>query len=58
MFVANGSTTPITSASTYAGVLYRDTVRVAFTYSDGLDIMEADIQNSGIHNAHLQDPIS
>ena len=54
-FVANRSTTPITSASTYTGVLSRETVRVAFTYAsfNGLDIMASDI-----HNSYLQVPIS
>ena len=44
-FVANGSTTPITSASTYTGVVSIETVRIAFIYEDfnGLDIMAADI---------------
>ena len=54
-FVANGSKTPDLVASTYAGVVSRETVRIAFTYAalNGLDIMAADIQN-----AYLQAPIS
>ena len=54
-FFANGSTTPIKSASTYAGVVSRETVRIAFMYTalTGLDIMAADIQNS-----YPQAPIS
>ena len=53
--VANGAKTPDLVASTYAGVVSRETVRIAFTYAalNGLDIMAADIQN-----AYLQAPIS
>ena len=32
-FVSNGYSTPITSATTYAEVLSRETVSVAFTYT-------------------------
>ena len=54
-FVANGSTTSIKSASTYARVLSRETINIAFTYAalNGLNIMADDI-----HNAYLQAPIS
>ena len=54
-FFANGSTTPITTDSTYAGVVSIETVRIEFTYGslNGLDIMASDI-----HNAYLQAPIS
>ena len=54
-FVVNGSTTPITSASTYAGVVSIETVRISFPYAvlNDLDIMAADINNS-----YLQYPIS
>ena len=54
-FVANGSTTPITSASTYSGVVYREAVRISFAYAvlNDLYIMAADIQNS-----YLKAPIS
>ena len=54
-FVSNGSTTPKTSASKYAGLVFRETLRIAFTYTalNGLDIMASDI-----HNAYLQALIS
>lgn len=54
-FVANGSKTPDLVASTYAGVVSRETVRIAFTYAalNGLDILASDIQN-----AYLQAPVS
>ena len=53
-FVANESTNPTTSPITYAGLLSRDTVQIAFTYTtlNGLDIMSAD------KNAYLQALIS
>lgn len=52
-FVANGSKTPDLDTSGYAGVVSRETVRIALTYAalNGLDIMTADIQN-----AYLQAP--
>ena len=54
-FVANGSKTPEPEMSTYAGVVSRETVRIALTYAslNGLDIMSSDIQN-----AYLQAPIT
>ena len=54
-FVANGSKTPNPATSTYAGVVSRESVRIAFVYAalNELDIMAADIQN-----AYLTDPIS
>ena len=54
-YVANGSKTPNPISSTYAGVVSRETVRIAFTYAalNGLDIMAADIRN-----AYLQAPIT
>ena len=54
-FVSNGCTTMITLASTYAGVVSRERVRIEFTYRslNGLDIMADDIENS-----YLQAPIS
>lgn len=54
-FVANGSKTKDLSTSTYAGVVSRETVRIAFTYAalNGLDVMAADIKN-----AYLQAPIT
>ena len=53
-FVANGSKTPAVEHS-YAGVVSRETVRIAFTLAvlNGIDIMAADILN-----AYLQAPIS
>ena len=52
-FVANGAMTPDPKDSCYAGVVSRETVRIAFTYAAlmGLDIMASDIQN-----AYLQAP--
>ena len=54
-FFVNGPTTPITPAKMYAGVVYREAVRIAFTYAElnGIDIMEYDIQND-----YLYAPIS
>jgi hypothetical protein len=54
-YVANGAKTPDPIASTYAGVVSRETVRIAFTYAalNGSDILAADIRN-----AYLQAPIS
>jgi hypothetical protein len=53
--VANGSKTPEPEMSTYAGVVSRETVRVALVYAalNGLDLMSSDIQN-----AYLQAPIT
>ena len=47
--------TPDPDGSTYAGVVSRDSVRIAFTYAalNSLDVMAADIQN-----AYLQAPSS
>ena len=54
-FVENFSTTPMTSSSTYAGVVSREMVSISFKYAalSGLYIMASDI-----HNAYLQDLIS
>ena len=54
-FVANGSKTPDLLYPTYAGVVSRETVRIAFTYAalHDLDVMAGDIQNS-----YLTAPIS
>ena len=54
-YVANGAKTPNLSTSSYAGVVSRESVRIAFTLAalNGLEIMSADIQN-----AYLQAPIS
>ena len=54
-FVVNGSTTPITSASKYSGVVSRETVRIAFKYAS---FNELYIMTSDIHNDYLQAPIS
>ena len=45
-FVANGSKTPDPMTSTYAGVVSRESVRIAFVYAalNELDVMTADIQ--------------
>ena len=47
-FVANGSTTPITSVSIYVGVVPRETERSAFTYAalNVIYIMAAEIYNA------------
>ena len=54
-FVANGSKTADPSGSKYAGVVSRESVRIAFTYAalHGLNILAGDIQN-----AYLQAPTS
>lgn len=54
-YVANGSKTTEPSGSKYAGVVSRESVRIAFTYAalNDLDILAADIQN-----AYLQAPCS
>lgn len=54
-FVANGAKTPDLVASTYAGVVSRESVRIAFVYAalNDLDILSCDIQN-----AYLQAPVS
>ena len=46
--VADGHKTADPEGSTYAGVVSRETVRIALTYAalNGLDIMAADIQNA------------
>jgi len=52
-FVANGSKSPEPQGSTYAGVVSRESVRIALTYAAlmGLDVWAADVQN-----AYLQAP--
>ena len=54
-WVLDGHKTRDPIGSTYAGVVSRDSVRIAFTYAalNGLDICAADI-----HNAYLQAPSS
>ena len=50
-----GCRTPNPVMSTYAGVVSRESARIAFTYAalNGLDVWVADVQN-----AFLQDPCS
>ena len=45
--VAEGCRTPNPVTSTYAGVVYRESVRIALTYAalNGLDVWAADVQN-------------
>ena len=54
-WVLDGHKTPDPQGSTYAGVVSRESVRIAFTYAalNGLDIFAGDIQN-----AYLQAPSS
>lgn len=54
-WVLDGHKTPDILGSTYAGVVSRESVRIAFTYAalNGLDIFAADIRN-----AYLQAPSS
>ena len=54
-FVLDGHKTPDPIGSTYAGVVSRESVRIAFTYAalNGLDVFAGDIQN-----AYLQAPSS
>ena len=53
--VLDGHKTPDSVGSTYAGVVSRESVRIAFTYAalNGLDVFAADIRN-----AYLQAPSS
>ena len=53
--VVEGCRTPNPVTSTYAGVVYRESVRIAFMYAalNGLDVWSADVQN-----AFLQEPCS
>ena len=46
--VAEGCRTPNSVRSTYAGVVSRESVRIAFTYValNGLDVWAADVQNA------------
>ena len=46
--VAEGFRTPNPVTSTHAGVVSRDSVRIAFTYAalNGLDVWAADVQNA------------
>eukprot|EP00957_Ditylum_brightwellii_P178146 13568842-Ditylum_brightwellii.AAC.1 len=52
-WVLDGHKTPNVNISTYAGVVSRESVRIAFTYAalNKLDVCDADIQNT-----HLQAP--
>ena len=54
-WVLDGHKTPNPIGSTYAGVVSRDSIRIAFTYTalNGLDVFAADIRN-----AYLQAPSS
>jgi hypothetical protein len=54
-WVKDGHKTPDPNHSNYAGVVARDSVRIAFTYAalNDLDVMAADVQN-----AYLQAPSS
>ena len=54
-YVANGANTPNLTSSAYAGVVSRESIRIAFTLAalNGLNVMTADIQNT-----YLQAPIS
>ena len=54
-WVLDGHNTPDPIGSTYAGVVSRESVRIAFTYAalNGLDVFVADIRN-----AFLQTPSS
>ena len=54
-FVANGTKTQDLTSTNFAGVVLRDTVRIALTYAalNGLEVMSSDILN-----AYLQAPIS
>ena len=54
-WVLDGHKTPSATISTYAGVVSRESVRIAFTYAalNGLDVCAADIRN-----AYLQAPSS
>ena len=54
-FVANGAKTKDLTRSTYAGVVSKETVRIAFTYAALNDL---DIFAAGIKNAYLQAPIT
>ena len=55
ILVAEGCRTSNPVTSTYAGVVYRESVRIAFTYAalNGLNVWAADVQN-----AFLQAPCS
>ena len=54
-WVLDGHKTPNPIGSTYAGVVSRDSIRIAFTYAalNGLDVFAADIRN-----AYIQAPSS
>ena len=47
-FVANGAKTPNLTTTNFAGVVSRDTVRIALTYAalNGLNVMSSDILNA------------
>jgi len=53
--VKDGHLTPDPEGSTYAGVVSRESIRIALTYAalNGIDVMAADIQN-----AFLQAPLT
>ena len=55
MFVSNGSTTPISSASTYAKVLSRETVKISFTYAAFIGLISWEL-TSRILTLRLQSP--
>ena len=54
-WVLDGHKTPDPIGSTYAGMVSRESICIAFTYAalNGLDVFAADIQNT-----HLQAPLS
>ena len=54
-FVAEGCRTPNPVTSTYVGVVYRESVRIAFTYAalNGLYIWAADVQNAFLQAPHV-----
>ena len=53
IWVLDGHKTPDPVGSTYAGVVSRESMRIAFTYAalNGLDVFAADVRN-----AYLQAP--
>ena len=54
-YVANGAKTPDLTTSNYAGVVSRESVRIAFTIAA---LNEIEVMSGDIKNAYLQAPIS
>ena len=54
-WVKDGHRTPDPTTSAYAGVVSRESVRVALTYAV---LMSLEVRAAGIHNAYLQAPSS